>query len=123
MVLGVRDLGVAWLRPGQGSWSGEGSAGVAKEVSDRRGSELGWARSSEPVLVCCSGSVFTCSRLITWREVSVFHPEQPQRVEIMTGKKNNNKSTLSDVGEALDSSALEKEKERKKSSVPSTYFF
>lgn len=39
----------------------------------------------------------------------------------MTGKKNNNKSTLSDVGEALDSSALEKEKE-KKSSVPSTYF-
>lgn len=49
MVLGVRDLGVAWLRPGQGSWSGEGSAGVAKEVSDRRGSELGWARSSEPV--------------------------------------------------------------------------
>lgn len=31
----------------------------------------------------------------------------------MTGKKNNNKSTLSDVGEALDSSAVEKEKEKK----------
>ena len=49
MVLGVRGGGVAWLRPGQGSWSGEDSAGGAKEVSDRRGSELGWARSSEPV--------------------------------------------------------------------------
>lgn len=49
MVLGVRVLGVAWLRPGQGSWSGEDSAGVAEGVSDRRGSELGWARSSEPV--------------------------------------------------------------------------
>lgn len=32
----------------------------------------------------------------------------------MTGKKNNNKSTLSDVGEALDSSALEKEKGKEK---------
>lgn len=49
MVLGVRGWGVAWLRPGQGSWSREESACVAGEVSDRRGSELGWARSSEPV--------------------------------------------------------------------------
>lgn len=50
MVLSVRGGGVASLRPGQGSWSGEDSAGVAKEeVSDRRCSELGWARSSEPV--------------------------------------------------------------------------
>lgn len=49
MVLGVRDCGVAWLRPGQGSWSVEDSAGVAEEVSDCRVSELGWARSSEPV--------------------------------------------------------------------------
>ena len=40
---------MAWLRPGQGSWSGEDSAGVTEEVSNRRGSELGWARSSEPV--------------------------------------------------------------------------
>lgn len=36
-----------------------------------------------------------------------------KEVKIMTGKKNNNKSTLSDVGEALDSSAVEKEKEKK----------
>lgn len=49
MVLGVRDLRVAWLRPGQGSWSEEDSAVVVEGVSDRRGSELGWARSSEPV--------------------------------------------------------------------------
>lgn len=49
MVLGVRDLGVSWLRPGQDSWSGEDSADVAQEGSDRRCSELGWARSSEPV--------------------------------------------------------------------------
>lgn len=38
------------------------------------------------LLVCCSGSVFTCSGLITSREVSVFHPEQPQR-----GKNNDRK--------------------------------
>lgn len=37
-----------------------------------------------------------------------------KEVKIMTGKKNNNKSTLSDVGEALDSSALEKEKGKEK---------
>lgn len=35
-----------WLRPGQGTWSREDSAGVTEEVSD---SELGCARSSEPV--------------------------------------------------------------------------
>lgn len=40
---------MAWLRPGQGTWSREDSAGVAEGVSDRLGSELGWARSSEPV--------------------------------------------------------------------------
>lgn len=46
MVLGVRGLGVAWLRPGLWSWSAKGSAGFAEEGSDR--SELGLARSSEP---------------------------------------------------------------------------
>lgn len=39
----------------------------------------------------------------------------------MTGKKNNNKSTLSNVGEALDSSALEKEKEKKVPFLPLTF--
>lgn len=49
MVLGVRGLGVSWLRPGQSSWSVGDSADVAQQGTDRRGSELGWARSSEPV--------------------------------------------------------------------------
>lgn len=43
MVLGDRGLEVAWLRPGQGSWSWENSG------SNLRDSELVWARSSEPV--------------------------------------------------------------------------
>lgn len=43
MVLSVRGLEVAWLRPGQGSWSWEDSG------SNLRDSELVWARSSEPV--------------------------------------------------------------------------
>lgn len=46
MVLGVRGLGVTWLRPGRWTWSAKGSAGFAEEGSDR--SELGLARSSEP---------------------------------------------------------------------------